>query len=147
MSTTPPNERYLLAMAAIMRSGHWLTDRISATLKPLGLTEPQYNVLRLLIEARGEPLAQQDIQAGMLQPSSNVSRIVDRLLEKGLVTRSINPENRRKMDIALTEEGRRLEKKASKQVLAFHATIAGNLSDRELGQLTAALKKFRSSTD
>ena len=134
---------YFRAMTGIMFTGHWLTDQLTAVLKPFGLSEPQFNVLRLLAEADGSPLAQQDIQAGMLQPSSNVSRIIDKLLAKELVNRHINPENRRKMDITLTPEGRRFLKKVTKQVLLFHTSLKSNLSDKECLHIAELLNKFR----
>ncbi len=134
---------YFRAMFNIMYTGHWLTDGLNRVLKPFGLSEPQYNVLRLLEDASPEPLAQQDIQAGMIQKSSNVSRLIDKLETRGLVSRAIRAENRRKMDITLTPEGRRFLKKASRKVLEFHAEIDSNVSATEALKIARLLKKFR----
>ena len=107
---------YFQAMINIMYTGHWLTDHINSVLKPFGISEPQYNVLRILEDVDDTLLAQQEIQALMIQKSSNVSRIIDKLIEKNYVNRSICQTNRRKMDICLTIEGKKFLKKASKEV-------------------------------
>lgn len=143
MTARTPDSSYFEAMTNIMFTGHWLTDHVTAALKPFEISEPQFNVLRLLDDAGDVPLAQQDIQGRMIQRSSNVSRILDRLIDRGFVTRTINLENRRKMDIVLTTEGRKFVRKAARDVLEFHATLQANLTDNESRQLTRLLKKFR----
>ena len=139
------NIQYFKAFKAIMISGHWYTDQLNTILKPYGLSEPRYNVLRLLEEAGGVAMAQQDIQDRMIQRSSNVSRIIDKLLAEGYVSRVINEDNRRKMDICLTAEGRKFLKKVSKKVLEFHGGLSDNLSSQEYLQIATLLKKLGSS--
>ena len=74
-------------------------------LKPYGLSEQQYNVLRILREAHPAPCTLSSVSSRMIDKMSNATRLVDKLLLKGLVTRELCPGNRRKVDIRITEEG------------------------------------------
>ena len=89
------DNQYFQAIFQIIRTGHWITDQVSRELKEFGITEPQYNVLRILRGAKGEPLTVQRILKSMVQRSSNITRIVDKLLAKGYVNRQECPSNRR----------------------------------------------------
>jgi len=76
-------------------------------LKPHGISPEQFNILRILRGQHGKPIALRDITSRMIDPSSNTSRLVDKLLVKGLVERQSCPEDRRRVDIALTSDGER----------------------------------------
>ena len=97
---------YYTAIHQIIRTGHWITDQISQELKEHDVTEPQFNVLRILRGRKGNPVTVVEIQEQMVQRTSNVTRIIDKLLVKGLVDRQECHANRRKMDITITEKGR-----------------------------------------
>jgi len=113
------------------------------SLKTHNITEQQYNVLRILRGFRTEaPLCIGFIKERMLDKDSDVSRIVDRLYDKKLVSRKENPEDRRLKTIEITEEGLYLldslfdcEKKAD--------TMLKNLSDSEVILLNQLLDKIR----
>ena len=78
---------------------------MNAILKPYGITEPQYNVLRILRGQNGKAMNLYEIVDRMVHPTSNVSRIIDKLLEKGWVLREECPSNRRRVNISITKEG------------------------------------------
>ncbi len=113
------------------------------SLKTHNITEQQYNVLRILRGFRTEaPLCIGFIKERMLDKDSDVSRIVDRLYDKKLVSRKENPDDRRLKTIEITEEGLNLldslfdcEKKAD--------TMLKNLSDIEVALLNQLLDKIR----
>ena len=138
--TTRP--AYLQATVTTIRAGHELVAAMNRVLKPLDLTEPQYNVLSTLHTAKGEPLSLGDLRDGMVQPESNVSRIVDRLVDRGLVSREICPENRRKMDVLLTKEGRKLFVRAARVVMAMHAKLAESIDESEAQETNDVLLKL-----
>jgi MarR family transcriptional regulator, 2-MHQ and catechol-resistance regulon repressor len=78
----------------------------------------------------------------MLDKMSDTSRIVDRLLVKGLVKKSTCPKDKRLVDVLITEKGQKLLKKIDSE--ADHiAEIMGNLSDKEAEQLSNLLDKLR----
>ena len=94
----------------IMYTGNWLVDNTLKVLKPLGITHQQYNVLKILKGKYPESCAACDIKEVMLDKGSDLTRLIDRLITKGVVTRTVCEENRRKLDIGLTEKGLALVK-------------------------------------
>lgn len=74
-------------------------------LKPHDVTPPQYNVLRILRGQQGKPMQVQHLASRMVDPASNASRIVDKLVAKGWADRTICPEDRRRADVVITPLG------------------------------------------
>lgn len=138
------NNQYLQTIIQIIRTGHWITDQVSLELKEFGITEPQYNVLRILRGAKGEPLTVQRILKSMVQRSSNVTRIVDKLKAKGYVKRETCPSNRRKMDITITELGLEALKEMDEKLEDFHRSMSTNLNNEELEILKNLIIKLKS---
>lgn len=136
------NKHYFKAIFQIIKTGHWITDSVSQELKEFDITEPQFNVLRILKGRKGEPANVGEIQYEMVQRTSNVTRIVDKLLKKGLVTRKECPTNRRKMDIAITKEGEAFLKKLNKKVQDFHLPMMEKLTEAEAKTLSELIEKL-----
>lgn len=105
LQTSPIKDPYQRALINIMYTGGLLQNRINQVLKPFGLTEPQYNVLRILRGQKGSAMNLYEIQDRMIKRDSNVSRLVDKLVEKRWVTRRENDANRRRVDIHITADG------------------------------------------
>ncbi|KXX71950.1 MULTISPECIES: MarR family winged helix-turn-helix transcriptional regulator [unclassified Flammeovirga] len=137
------SKKYYKAIHQIIVTGHWITDQVGKDLKEYGITEPQFNVLRILKGQKGDPITVQEIQERMVQRSSNVTRIVDKLLDKQLVLRKECPTNRRKMDITITEKGLEELQKLDTKVGQFHEQFQGNLSEEELETLATLIKKLK----
>jgi len=137
------NNLYLNTVFELIRTGHWLTDSVSRELKEYDIYEPQFNVLRILKGAKGIPISVNTILERMLQRSSNVTRIVDKLESKGLVERTLCPNDRRKMDIILTNKGDELLTVLNKKVKAFHQQMENNLNQKELETLQLLIIKFK----
>ncbi|MCG8326064.1 MAG: MarR family transcriptional regulator [Chitinophagales bacterium] len=138
------NKEYYQTVYEIITTGHWITDEITKALKEHGVTEPQYNVLRILRGAKGEPVTVGDILDKMVQRSSNITRIVDKLVTKNYVNRKECPTNRRKMDITITEEGIDILKQLDKKVHAFHQPFINKLDKEELNTLKSLIQKLKS---
>ena len=122
-----------------------ITDRFSEVLKPFDLSGEQFNVLRILRGQKGCPANMSLIQERMLARTSNTTRLVDKLLLKELVTREVCPDNRRKIEVQITEAGLKLLKKVDPKVDAYEQKFADNLSGTELETLNELLEKFRRS--
>ncbi len=113
-------------------------------LKAHGLTEPQYNILRVLRGYRKEgPASIGFLKERMLDKNSDVSRIVDKLYEKGLVERKENADDRRQKDIEISKKGLELlaamddcERKTD--------SLLENLNPHEVKELNNLLDKIRS---
>lgn len=132
-----------MAVGEIIRTGHWITDSVSRELKEFGIYEPQYNVLRILRNAKGKPISVNRILENMVQRSSNVTRIVDKLAAKSLVERTISTEDRRKMDILITNKGIELLKKLDEKVHQFHKPMMNNLNKDEAETLRQLIIKLK----
>ena len=131
------------AIYEIIKTGHWITDSVSKELREYDIYEPQFNVLRILRGAKGRAVCVNEILENMVQRSSNVTRIVDKLESKGLVERTLSPDDRRKMDIVITKEGLKLLKVLDKKVMNLHQPMLKNLSEDEAKRLTQLIQKFK----
>ena len=134
---------YFMAVHELIKTGHWITHQVSAALKPMGVTEPQYNVLRILQENGDAPMTVLSIQQEMVQPTSNVTRIIDKLLDGKFVNRQECSENRRKMDITLTPTGKKFLEQLDEKVHAFHEPMTKNLTLNEAKTLRELIKKLK----
>jgi DNA-binding MarR family transcriptional regulator len=89
----------------ILYTAWWLKTIMSNELKEFGLTHEQYNVLRILKGKYPEQMCVKDIGCRMIEKSSNVPRIIDRLVIKKLVKRADSPYDKRETVISLTQSG------------------------------------------
>jgi len=93
------------AVVNTLFTSRFLEDRTASRLKPYGLTSQQFNILRILRGQKGKPATVKLLTERMLDKSSNASRLVDKLLEKGLVERITCPDDRRAVDCLITQAG------------------------------------------
>ena len=135
-------DEYQKAHINLVFTAGWLQLRQAAAFKPFGLTLPQFNILRILRGQHPLPATVALLIDRMLDKTSNASRIVDRLEEKQLVTRTVCPANRRAVDIRITKSGLelldRIEVANVTQFSGVH-----QLSEAEVQQLNALLNKIR----
>lgn len=89
----------------ILYTAWWLKTVMSRELKEFGLTHEQYNVLRILKGKYPDQMCVRDIACRMIEKSSNVPRIIDRLEIKKLVKRSTSAQDKRETVITLTQAG------------------------------------------
>jgi len=124
-----------------------LSYEFHKSLKAHGLAEQQYNVLRILHGFRSQaPLSIGLIKQRMLDKDSDVSRIVDRLFEKGLLSRKENPDDRRQKSVEITTKGLELlDKMFSCEQKAD--TLLKNLSMDEVKQLNYLIDKIRENKE
>lgn len=127
----------------IMYTQNLMAEKFGEVLKPFDISAEQFNVLRILRGQKGKPANMFLIQERMLAKTSNTTRLVDKLLLKGLVTREICPENRRKMEVMITEKGLGLLLELDPKVDQHEALYASNMSPEELQQLNHLLEKYR----
>jgi DNA-binding MarR family transcriptional regulator len=99
------NSEYEKLIINVLFTGNWMSLISGKKMKPFRLTLPQYNLLRILRGQHPNPATVNTLIERMLDKSSNASRIVDKLLLKGLVTRRICKKDRRSVDVVITEKG------------------------------------------
>ncbi|MDB5268248.1 MAG: transcriptional regulator [Hymenobacter sp.] len=130
------------AFINLIYTAGWLQLRQAAAFKPFGLTSPQFNILRILRGQHPLPATVALLIDRMLDKTSNASRIVDRLEEKKLVTRTVCPANRRAVDIRITKAGLDLLDQVE-QTGVLHSKENMALNEDEMRQLNALLDKMR----
>ena len=96
------------AVLNVLRTADVLLHRITAVLKPFKLSHSQYNVLRILRGAGPEGLACREISERMITRDPDITRLLDRLEARGLLTRMRDQKDRRVVTARITSEGQRL---------------------------------------
>lgn len=128
----------------ILYTQNIIGEKFAEVLKPYDLSSEQYNVLRILRGQKGNPANMCVIQERMIAKNSNTTRLIDKLLLKGLVTREVCPENRRKIEVQITEKGLTLLNELDPKVDEHESLFSKNLTSDELTQLNVLLEKYRS---
>lgn len=127
----------------VMYTQNVVNDKFNEILKPYDLSGEQYNVLRILRGQKGNPANMCIIQERMLAKNSNTTRLIDKLLLKDLVTRNVCPDNRRKIEVLITQKGLDLLTELDPKVNEHEEQFANNLSESELSLLNTLLEKYR----
>lgn len=130
------------AVVNIMYTDGWIRGTLNGMLKPYGLTNQQYNVLRILRGSNPEPLSTSSIRDRMLDKMSDASRIVDRLFKKGLVERKTCSADKRLVDVYITKEGLKLLDLMDVAMDDFNASL-GSITEEEAEALNTILDKLR----
>src|SRR5688572_14716466 len=96
------------AMVNVLYTYGWLVERIKNILATEDITHQQYNILRILRGSAPQPLSTLQIRERMLDKMSDTSRIVDRLVLKGLVKKTICSKDKRLVDVVIIDKGQKL---------------------------------------
>jgi len=121
----------------------WLMEKVKAFLLPVDITMQQFNILRILRGSHPKPLSTLQIRESMIDKMSDTSRIVDRLIAKGLVKKAVSGKDRRLVDVVITVKGRNLLKKLDLRQDELDG-ILKNISQEEAANLSKILDKIRS---
>lgn len=127
----------------LMYTRNVIADQMSDTLKCYDLSIEQFNVLRILRGMKGNPATMTLIQDRMVAKTSNITRLVDKLLAKDLVYRCICEENRRKVEITITENGLALLQTLDPVIDNLEKKFVSHMSNGEVELLNTLLEKFR----
>ncbi|MEM6261697.1 MAG: MarR family transcriptional regulator [Bacteroidota bacterium] len=131
------------AVLNVMFTNNWLVGVQTRMLKPYGISLPQYNVLRILRGQYPNPANLGVLTERMLDRSSNASRLVERLRQKGFVNRTECPRDRRQVEVLITEKGLDLLKTLDGVQDEF-ADIFSSLTDAEVKTVSDLMEKMRS---
>lgn len=125
-------------------TSNWLNEQHHKIFKPYGLTTAQYNVLRILRGQHPNAATVNLIIDRMLDRMSNVSRIVDKLVIKDLVSRKQNKDDRRAVDVIITQKGLDLLAELD-DVTANFQKETDVFTEEEKIQFNSFLDKFRNT--
>lgn len=142
IKTTNFEDNYHKAVINITYTYGWLSNAFRCRFERHNLTQQQFNVLRILRGQYPKPATVNLIKERMLDKMSDASRIVDRLVQKGLVSRCPNNKDRRAVDIRISELG--LDTLSNMdQEFKTKELLKNNLSEEEAAQLSDLLDKLR----
>ncbi|PIB35464.1 hypothetical protein BFP72_08695 [Reichenbachiella sp. 5M10] len=126
----------------LMFTSNWLNQQEFYLFKPYGLTIQQYNALRILRGQYPKVATISLIIDRMLDRMSNASRIIDKLVSKGLATRQINSKDRRAVDVKINEKGLALLDELDTKLDNLTQRI-NHFTEEECKQFNDLLDKFR----
>jgi len=133
---------YNKVVVNLLYTNSYLVTSQHAFFKPHGISPEQYNVLRILRGQNGIPTTVSSIQDRMLNKMSNASRLIEKLKVKGLVKREECSNDRRQVDVLITEQGLNLLNMIQVEVEKGNKQFV-NLDLEEVNQLNDLLDKMR----
>ena len=143
----PFRSPYHEAAIALLRTADVLRRRLEALFEPYGITMQQYNVLRILRGARPESLQTMEIAERMIERTPGITRLCDRLEEKGLLRRERSSEDRRCVLCTITVEGLELLEELDDPVDRLDLDLVDMLDVEEAERLVGYLDRIRAGQD
>ena len=129
-------------VVGILKAGSKVEEHIGEELKTFDISLQQFNVLRILRGRKGKPANLQTVQKRMIHKMSNTTRLVDKLIIKKLVVRKTCKENRRKIEITITDQGLDVLSNLDTKIQKTEATILKQLSLEEQKTLRNLINKI-----
>jgi len=143
IKSTAPINPFTRTVLNIMYSSRIVEEQVAEMLKPYKISMQQYNVLRILRGQKGKPANLFTIQERMINKMSNTTRLVDKLIDKGLAERTVCESNRRKVEILITQKGLELLTVIDPVTQANNNNILKEFTLVELNTLNSLLDKIR----
>ena len=128
---------------AFMRSADILGSQAEQVVKTAGLTAAQYNVLRILRGAGSDGLACREIGERMISRDPDITRLLDRMEKRGLITRQRQSDDRRVVKTCVTARGRQILKTLDQPVRELHKRQFQSMDKRTLSGLAATLEALQ----
>jgi len=129
------------AIINLIYTANWLSSKQQEFLKPFGITGQQFNILRILKGQHPKSISGTEIKSRMLDRNSDISRLLDRLTLKKLITKNVCPNDKRAFDVAITALGLNLLLSLEKQSKVMSQVL--QLTEEEAEHLSALLDKGR----
>ena len=127
----------------LLYTASWFSTELARVLKPFGMSWQQFNIMRILRGQRGTAVTLKLVSERMIDRMSNTSRLVDKLVAKGYVVRTIDPVDRRQVALTLTPAGVSHLEAASDRVKEMTQCMIGHVSDTKLSDLNVLLDSIR----
>lgn len=140
--TTQFESEHQQAIVNVLYTYFWCIDRLKQIIVPYEITTQQFNILRILRGQHPRPSTINLLRSRMLDKMSDASRIVDRLVQKGLVFKKANGSDKRAVDILISARGLGLLDQMDKEV-SISGILSSNLTEHEAAQLNVLLDKMR----
>lgn len=135
---------YHKAHINVLYTAAWLNQLSQKALKPFNISSQQFNILRILRGLHPQPATVKELTERMIDKMSNASRLVEKLKQKGLVERKSCNEDRRRVDVIITDHGLEVLKQASDAMELEMDRVMENISTKEATLVNEILDKIRS---
>jgi len=116
-----------ILLTEIMRTSNLLEHGFTNLFNKYELTSSQYNILRILNGVEGKTITAGTIKERMINPKSDATRLIDRLVQKKLVTRNVSLKNRRQINVGITQSGisliQRIDADLKEKLSAFNDSV------------------------
>jgi DNA-binding MarR family transcriptional regulator len=126
----------------LLYTAAWLEDKNKNFFKEFGITNQQFNILRILRGQHPSKISGAEIKSRMIDKNSDVSRLLDRLIAKELVIKSQCPNDKRAADVVITDQGLKILKKIDAKMDQTDLSVL-QLTNEEATQLSDLLDKSR----
>lgn len=133
------------AVLGLLKTSDLVRRVISAVVEPAGITMQQYNVLRILRGSGDRALPTLEIRARMVEQTPGITRLLDKLEQRGWVTRNRHGDDRRQVLCLITPEGRALIDGLDAAVDATPGHLLGQVPDAEVLAMVQAMDKVRAA--
>ena len=127
----------------LLCTSNYIAEKYTVFFKQFEITGPQYNVLRILRGQKGNPANLSTIQERMVHKNSNAGRLIDKLLLKDLVERNTCKENRRKIEVLITQKGLELLSSIDPELDELESENLKGFTKEEMTTLSELLEKLR----
>ena len=127
------------AIINILYTSGWISNIQNEFFKEFDISPQQYNILRILNGAQ-EPLKVQSVKERMIDRSPNATRLMDKLCAKELINRINCADDRRVVNVEITDKGKKLLKEIPDD---FSEKLMQNISESEAETLSKLLDKIR----
>lgn len=139
---TKPLPEYQKSIINILLTHNYVSTKMQEFLDKFGITIPQFNVMRILRGQFPEACGNHLIKDRMLYKNTDVTRLIDRLVEKDLVNRVQGSQDRRRVEIVISEKGREVLSDIDRNMGEALGMIS-NLTEKEAATLNGLLEKLR----
>tara|TARA_R110002050_G_scaffold129000_1_gene250421 strand:- start:18128 stop:18577 length:450 start_codon:yes stop_codon:yes gene_type:complete len=141
MNTKFANEKHR-SVTNVVFTANWIKNQFESTIKPFGMSSPQFNILRILRGAK-DWLSMNEVKKRMVEKSPNTTRLCDKLYDKGFIERVRSETDRRIISLKISAKGlhvlSQIDTAGDKNPLHFF----DNITLEEANTLSTILDKLR----
>jgi DNA-binding MarR family transcriptional regulator len=135
-------DNYQKAVVNLIYTYGWINNLLRQRLDKHDITLQQYNILRILRGQSPNPATINLLKERMLDKMSDASRIVERLVQKGLAKRGVNEADRRAVDITITDKGQEILGKLDREMISKDI-LGDHITEKEAILFSDLLDKMR----
>ncbi len=130
-------------LLTLVRTAADIEHQMMQDFRPYGLTTTQYNVLRILRGAGADGLCRHEVSDRLVRQVPDVTRLLDRMEDAGLIVRERGSEDRRFVSTRLTPQGLALVNKLDAEIAEMQNRYVGHLNDKQMRTLLGLLEELR----